>query len=94
MKATLEFDLDNPDDVYKYQSSTLSEKMRLALFDVGNEIFRPARKHGYTDQKIRELIDACGVNSEGCSNGEELISALEGLFFKIMNSNGLSSLDR
>jgi hypothetical protein len=51
-----------------------------ALFTIRQEVFRPARKHGYPDPEIHALIQEIG---EGKASA--LISKLEDLFNEIVS---------
>jgi len=71
MKATIEFDLDNEDDLRKYDLMKDAEKMEKQLDDIWFYCFRPNNKHGYTG-RLQELID---TNPDLCYDViEELIS--------------------
>lgn len=96
-KATLEFDLNEIDDQKEFRRAINATKAYLALHAIANEIFRPARKHGYSDEKINQLIlkgieiDSQGFVSEAI--GTELISELESMFYKILEENGVDLND-
>lgn len=67
------------------------------LSDIANDIFRPARKHGYPDKEIEEMIEKCGYSNEEneferSSYGCELISLLETKFFDICKQNDVIDL--
>jgi hypothetical protein len=71
MKATLEFDLDNEDDLRSYKLANKAEEMAEQLDDIWECCFRPNNKHGYTG-RLQELID---TNPELCYDViEELVS--------------------
>jgi len=71
MKATIEFDLDNEDDLRRYNLMNDAEKMVEQLDDIWEYCFRPNNKHGYSG-KLQELID---TNPDLCYDViEELIS--------------------
>ena len=71
MKATIEFDLDNEDDLRRYNLMNDAEKMVEQLDDIWEYCFRPNNKHGYSG-KLQELID---TNPYLCYDViEELIS--------------------
>lgn len=71
MKATIEFDLDNEDDIRRYNLMNDAEKMVEQLDDIWECCFRGNNKHGYTG-KLQELID---TNPDLCYDViEELIS--------------------
>ena len=58
MKATLTFNL--PDDEESFNYAVKGAEAHFALSDVRDEIFRPARKHGYGDLQINALMDKLG----------------------------------
>jgi hypothetical protein len=71
MKATIEFDLDNEDDLRRYNLMNDAEKMAEQLDDIWEYCFRPNNKHGYSG-RLQELID---TNPDLCYDViEELIS--------------------
>lgn len=55
---------------------------KCALQDIAQLVFRPARKHGYEDSNINKLL-------EDTDQGRELVSALESLFYHIINDNNV-----
>ncbi|NCY20684.1 hypothetical protein EBX31_01850 [bacterium] len=55
-KVTIEFEL--PEDREALSAVMKSGGMESFIWDVEQEVFRPARKHGYADQEIQGLIDA------------------------------------
>jgi len=67
-----------------------AQDMVSALSEIANDIFRPARKHGYNDREINELIDKCGTDKDGDYYGPELIGLLEDKFYIIMNERGIN----
>lgn len=54
--ATLTYNL--PEDESEFNRAVKGAAAHSALWDVGQEVFRPARKHGYTDTRIQRLIEA------------------------------------
>lgn len=54
MKATIEFNL--PEEQEEWEISKQAFKMHAAFWTIGNDVFRPARKHGYQDQRLHLLI--------------------------------------
>lgn len=72
-----------------------------ALFRIGQEIFRPARKHGYPDVEMQRLLteervqkpeDADSPFGVG-TNAEELVSKLEELFYQIIREEDVDLSD-
>lgn len=87
MKAKLEFDLDEIHDLYAFKRASSATDAYLALSEIANEIFRPARKHGYSDQEINKLIESTGIIKIECGDvqvGYEIISQLEDKFYSIL----------
>jgi len=84
MKITLEFDSNNEDDMERYETMMKASKYQAVIESVRNEIFRPARKHGYPDSNINKLIEDCGVTHEQYGRGEEIISKLEEIWGEIL----------
>lgn len=80
MKATLEFDLNEESE--EFEMCMKATKMSCALSDISNHIFRPARKHGYNDEKLVKLI-------EKNKDAEFIIGLLEEKFIEILNAYGL-----
>lgn len=78
MLAILKFNLDNPDDKIVFETMQQATQMQIALEDIRQEVFRPARKHGYGRQDIQKLIDKIGPDAT------ELISLLENVFNEIV----------
>jgi hypothetical protein len=86
MKAVLIFEL--PEDKEDFDLARKATDFSMALNDIQNEVFRPARKHGYDDKQIQVLVDELDDKSEG--KATELISLLEERYYKIINNYGLS----
>lgn len=83
MKLTYEIDLDSPDETLRVNQLHHSADMALALHDISQRIFRPARRHGYSNQEVEKLLDKCG------EDGVELIGRLETIFYEILEDNNL-----
>ncbi len=69
-----------------------------ALSDIGDEIFRPARKHGYPSKRISALIQKMDTHLEekdpsGELTCQALIGLLEDRFHEILEESGID-LDR
>ena len=54
--------------------------MRLALWDIAQNIFRPARKHGYSDPKLEALLT---------DQSADLVGLLEEKFYEILAERGI-----
>jgi hypothetical protein len=81
-KAILEFNLEDYDDKEAHKTALKGQNYRSAIFEVGQQVFRPARKHGYPDEKISSLLRSL---PEG--KGEELIGLLEEKFYEVLREN-------
>ena len=55
-KVTIEFHL--PEDKESLDAAMKSSDMECLLWDLEQEVFRPARKHGYAEEEIQGLIEA------------------------------------
>jgi hypothetical protein len=60
IKATLEFDLDDPHAHKKFEAISSVNRVYNVIHRIRQEIFRPARKHGYNDYAINTLIENSG----------------------------------
>lgn len=76
MKATLTFNL--PEDDIDFVMASRGNYCFMALDRVVNEVFRPARKHGYGDIMIQQIIDKVG------DDAINLIGLLEQKFWHIL----------
>ncbi len=77
MKVTFTFDLDEPGDKELYRQHNVTEELHLLIWDIEQEVFRPARRHGYSGPdmaRLNELLDDDDV--------QEAISLLESLYYK------------
>lgn len=85
MKAILEFNL--PEDADDFQNAVASQRMKAVLYDISQHIFRPARKHGYSDHRMAKFLDA-----NGCLKGEiaDAIGVLEDMYCELLSDNNLS----
>ena len=77
-KVILEYNL--PEDQEDFETAMQGASAKIALSEIDNQVFRPAQKHGYSDEAIRALLEAI---PEG--KGEELIGLLEEKFYEILN---------
>ena len=90
MKAILEFNLDDPDDRRSHLEATKAKDTLIFLFDVEQQVFRPARKHGYPDnpigRRLNELLDTNGATAE-------VIGLLEDYYWELKNQHGVGGID-
>jgi hypothetical protein len=76
MKATLTFTL--PEETDDFDWARKGSDAFAALSDVRNCVFRPARKHGYSDVAISELVAKIGEDAI------DLIGLLEHRFHRVL----------
>ena len=84
MKATLTFTL--PEEQEEFDRALKGSAAMSALSDVRDQIFRPARKHGYGDSKIELLLEKLG------EDGTTLIHYLECRFQEILYDHEIDRL--
>ena len=101
-KAILKFTL--PDDDAEFQLALSAGKMHSALWNVGQEVFRPARKHGYPNERTQHLLDKINAlvkvyggldpnwpkDECGLLDAADLIAILEKMFYEILDIEGVS----
>ena len=73
MKINIILDLSKEEDAHEYELFKRMVNMDRLLTFVEQDIFRPARKHGYPDREIQDLLG---------ENGEELIGKLEKAYYE------------
>lgn len=61
-KCTLEYNL--PEDQEDLDCALNGGNYKHALWEVSQEVFRPARKHGYSDARIQSLIEKLDLTVE------------------------------
>lgn len=83
MKITIEFDSENPEDMERHDEMMKASKYRSVIDRVSNEIFRPAREHGYSDRNVERLMVECG------DKADELVGELERLYCEILSEYGI-----
>lgn len=88
MKAILEFDLNDPHDKLAHKRATSSTDAYIALHEIANTIFRPARKYGY-DPLVQSILDSCGEIG-GDSRGAILVAQLEKMFYTILEDHDVN----
>ncbi len=79
MKAILEFNL--PEERDEFKQAQKAADFHAALWDIQQKVFRPARKHGYSDTQIQALAET--------EAGGILIEALERMFWNILEEHGV-----
>ncbi len=101
VKGILEFQL--PEEQEEFEQASSAGKLSAALFDVRQQVFRPARKHGYSRADIQQLIEKLDAlviahaslvewprdEYQALKDATYLISQLEGLFNQVLQENGV-----
>jgi hypothetical protein len=102
VKGILEFNL--PEESGEFEDAINAPKYRAALFETRQQVFRPARKHGYGRHDIHVLLTRLDelvrdYHADQASwptdeyghpqDGTHLVSMLEGLFSQILEENGV-----
>jgi hypothetical protein len=78
-KMILEYEIETADDEKSAKRALSADNVYCALWDIRQQIFRPARKHGYSDRSIAALFDE--------EKHGELIGALESKFYEILTGH-------
>jgi len=85
MKASLHFKL--PEEKVEFNNATKANEMKGLLFEISQEIFRPARKHGYSDPRMKKFLDKSGqLNPEIA----DAIGVLEEMFYELAGESGVN----
>lgn len=83
--ATLTFNLDDRDEEVKFKRAVAAPDLALALWDISQQVFRPARKHGYADSDLQTQLN--GDHGEAI---EEFVGLLEAKFYSILNEYSIN----
>jgi hypothetical protein len=78
-KAKLIFNL--PEEQEEFDTVSKAGDFKSALWDVAQEVFRPARKHGYSDTKIQKELED--------KDAFELVGLLEAKFYEILSQHNI-----
>jgi len=71
-----------PEEDAEMKLALKANEYQQALSRVSQEIFRPARKHGYSNAKLQKLLDDNEI-------GYEIISILEDMFHEIVREEDI-----
>lgn len=83
MKAILEFDLDCHEDRERFEKANKAEKMDIFIEEVWEQLFRPIRKHGYSDTKLVKLLEELGYDEDGSLKAYELMWYLGEKYYEL-----------
>lgn len=89
MKTELKFTWDDNEEARDEMALINSRhKLHAALWAISQEIFRPARKHGYSDLKLAALLENTKIlkdeDGDEYASGYEIIGLLEEKFWEIL----------
>lgn len=79
MEISITINTDEPSDNKEVIRLLKGNLGFIALHSIMQQVFRPARKHGYPDKKLQTLLDKIG------DDGYDLISELEDLAQSIID---------
>ncbi len=79
MKAILEYQL--PEEMDSYEDAMNGTKMRIALDEVWNQAFRPRHRHGYSNQRLNQLLETEEV--------AEAMDIIEQIYKDVLTENGI-----
>tara|TARA_R100000951_G_scaffold7705_1_gene7196 strand:- start:7938 stop:8261 length:324 start_codon:yes stop_codon:yes gene_type:complete len=100
-KAILEFNLDDYDEKLAFKRTLSVDDTYLALGEISNKLFRPARKHGYgEDDYIQQCIDKaiddkCEIDDFELDDFKNdvvtsVIGALESRFHELLEEHNIN----
>lgn len=89
-KVTIELELSDEEDHLKLRRMLSVDRVYEAMDSVTDEVFRPARKHGYSEARLSKFFDEKTVPIEEINRRIELVGALEDLFFECLKDNDVS----
>ena len=82
--VTIVFEIDSGEDESELKDILNAHNAFMALSEIKEEIFRPARKHGYSDPRMRALTADDHPDPKVASSCIELVSLLEKKFHEIL----------
>jgi len=74
-----------PEEQHEMDKALAAGRMASALQEIANEVFRPARKHGYQDESLQIMLN-------DHPSGAELVGRLESMFHDILREHDLNDL--
>lgn len=91
MKKTvvITFEVESAEDEHELRDFLNAHNAHRALDEIREEIFRPARKHGYSDPRLSALLADNHPNPQAASNCQELVSLLEEKFNEILTERNI-----
>lgn len=90
--ATITFDLSDFDAKYDFKEMLQASDMKLALWKIADEVFKPHRRHGYPENpNINEYLNSDVEAINECSR--TIIGELESKFYEILKDLKISLED-
>lgn len=97
-RVRLEFEIEGGEDEQHVRRCMNVGAVYGAIHEIGQEVFRPARKHGYPDQDIENLVnklddlanDDAGIPKDASNHAPgatDLIAKLEEKFYAILREH-------
>jgi len=86
-EVTIKFLITDQDEEQALRRCMNADRAYRAIYEIAQEIFRPARKHGYPDPKLENAMQ----NKE--LEHEEIVGMLEEKFYDILRENSISLED-
>ena len=89
--VTIKLEIESHEDESDLQQILNAHNAFMALSEIREEIFRPARKHGYSDPRLAALLDGDPKKTQDASNCRELVALLEERFNEILYERELKA---
>lgn len=86
-KFTLEITIEDKDDEAAVRRLIGADNAYLALSDIAEDVFRPARKHGYHDEDIQKYFREDSPHADAV---HAVVSALTKLFYDALEERGIN----
>lgn len=88
MHTEITFVADEPEDVETIARMMNVNRVYDALSEIRDDVFRPARKHGYPDADLSALLGDAVPEAEAEAR-HDIIGLLEQKFYEILNRHGV-----
>jgi len=86
-KVTIQFDTSEPDQLLEMRRTLGANSAYNALWEISQELFRPARKHGYPHGPLAKALD------EHPEVMPEIVGLLEERFYELLRENNIDLND-
>lgn len=86
IKTYLSFNDQSEEDMEKFKLMMKATDMSLALWEIAQDVLRPHRKHGYSDNnRLNELLQS----EQHGESVNEAIGLIEDMFYKVLNERSI-----